>query len=318
MGKPLVSVILLCYNQEDFVAQAIESVLAQECDFDYEIILADDASSDDTPRICRQYQHIYSDKIVLQLNDRNKGLCRNYFDCVQMAQGDYIADCAGDDFWIDSHKLQREVDAFRAHPDVSIVYSQWKVWLQNAQEFAPTEQLFTSGIYRRNDYGPATVARFLSKQFMPEIVLSASCYRKDIVLQAYREHPTVFTGAAVVAEDLTVTAALLMAGPACYLPYEHLAYRQLDESVSHSKDPGKKHRFIWDCARQSYCIAMELGLSRRSIKTFMKKNLRDELHYAYKTRNEDFAKEIYHFWRKAGYRRRPKDVIKYLLTLFLS
>lgn len=318
MEKPLVSVILLCYNQEDFIAQAIESVLAQETDFDYEIILGDDASDDDTSHICQQYKHIYPDKIVLQLNENNKGICRNYFDCLMLAKGDYIADCAGDDFWLDPHKLQREVDAFRAHPQLSFVYARAKNWMQNRQEFEEQTSPYQEQIFRDKDFGPATAARFLSKQFFPTVVLSAATYRKEIVLKAYQAFPEIFIASSVVAEDLPITSVLLMAGPACYLPYDHLAYRVLDESVSHSRDLYKKHRFIWTCARQTYQIAQCLGLGKKSIKSFMKRALRDELHYAYQTRNEDFAKEIFSFWTSTGYRKRLKDYVKYALILILA
>lgn len=318
MEKPLVSVILLCYNQEDFIAQAIESVLAQETDFAYEIILGDDASSDDTARICRQYKNIYPDKIVLQLNESNKGICRNYFDCLMMAQGEYIADCAGDDFWLDPLKLQREVDTFRAHPRISFVYARSKNWIQNRQEFDEYQSPHQKMMLREKDFGPATAARFLSKRYFPTVVLSAATYRKEIVLKAYQEYPEIFVGEAVVAEDLPITAVLLMAGPACYLPYDHLGYRELDESVSHSRDLYKKHRFIWTCACQTYHIAQSLGLGKKSIKVFMKRAFRDELHYAYQTRNEDFAKEVFRFWKQTGYRRRLKDYVKYILIRILA
>ena len=316
MEKPLVSVIILCYNQEDFIAQAIESVLAQETDFRYEIILGDDASSDDTPRICQRYQAIYPDKIVLQLNEENKGICRNYFDCVQMAQGDFIADCAGDDFWIDPLKLQREMDAFRQHPQVSIVYSNWKTWLQNSQEFVLNNESYKEVIFKPKSYGSATVASFLSRRFLPNIVLSAATYRKEIVMAAYREHPDIFVGEGVVAEDLPVTSVLLKAGPAYYLPYEHLAYREMEESVSHSRNIHKKHRFIWACLKQTYQTAIALGIGKRSIRAFMKRSFRDELHYAYQYRQRDYAKEVFDYWRNTPYRMRLKDYVKYFLTRF--
>ncbi len=318
MDKPLVSVILLCYNQEDFIAQAIESVLAQETDFRYEIILGDDASSDDTPRICQQYKNIYSDKIVLQLNGSNKGICRNYFDCLQLAQGEFIADCAGDDFWIDPLKLQREMEVFRAHPEVSIVYANWKTWMQNQQEFVDNNTIYDKEIFKPKAFGAATVARFLSKRVNPAVVLSAATYRKSIVQQAYLECPEIFVGPGVVAEDIPVTAALLKKGPAYYLPYYHLGYRQLDESVSHSRDLHKKHRFIWDCVRQTYLTAVALGIGKRSIRVFMKRALRDELHYAYQYRQKAFAKEVWAFWKQTPYRKRPKDFFKYAWIMMFA
>lgn len=86
-ATPKVSVIVCTYNQEQTIARSLESILTQKTDFPYEIILADDCSSDSTPEICADYARRYPDIIRPFLNKRNKGVVDNYFDCVEACRG---------------------------------------------------------------------------------------------------------------------------------------------------------------------------------------------------------------------------------------
>lgn len=96
--RPEVSVITVTYNQAGTIARTLDSILAQECDFDYEIVIGEDCSTDDTLDICRRYAAAHPDKIRLLHNTVNKGIIDNYFDCIMECRGKYIADCPGDDY----------------------------------------------------------------------------------------------------------------------------------------------------------------------------------------------------------------------------
>ncbi|MBJ7540195.1 glycosyltransferase [Streptococcus sp. SL1232] len=105
-----VSIICTNYNKEAWIEEAIRSFLNQKCDFDYEIILVDDASSDHSPQIIERYANQYPDKIKAVFHQENLGITKTWLDICQLAQGDYIARCDGDDYWIDAYKLQKQVD----------------------------------------------------------------------------------------------------------------------------------------------------------------------------------------------------------------
>lgn len=105
-----VSIICTNYNKEAWIEEAIRSFLNQKCDFDYEIILVDDASSDHSPQIIERYANQYPDKIKAVFHRENLGITKTWLDICQLAQGDYIARCDGDDYWIDAYKLQKQVD----------------------------------------------------------------------------------------------------------------------------------------------------------------------------------------------------------------
>lgn len=121
-----ISVIVLTYNQEKSIEDAIKSVLAQQTESQFEIIIGDDCSTDSTDKICRKYATLYPDKIRYVRRPRNLGVVQNYFECFSIAKGKYIADCSGDDCWIDPLKLQRQFDVMENNPDVSLVTNLWE------------------------------------------------------------------------------------------------------------------------------------------------------------------------------------------------
>lgn len=121
MMQPLVSVIILTYNHEKFIAQAIESVLAQKVNFEYDVIVANDCSTDNTDAVCQHY--VKADpRVRYHKHAHNVGLIANHQWSAKQAKGKYIAYCDGDDYWIDEYKLQRQVDYMEAHPECSLCY----------------------------------------------------------------------------------------------------------------------------------------------------------------------------------------------------
>lgn len=118
--KPLVSIVCLTYNEEDFVRDTFDNFLSQKTTFPFEVLVYDDASQDRTPEIIKEYAAKYPDIFRVTLYEENnfkKGLgfygLRVGFN---EAQGKYIAYCEGDDYWCDDHKLQKQVDFLESHP----------------------------------------------------------------------------------------------------------------------------------------------------------------------------------------------------------
>ncbi len=124
--KPLVSVIVTTYNHEPYLAETLDAILAQECDFGVEIILGEDCSSDNTLGVCKTFAQQYPDRITLITSAENVGWRANYRRCVEAARGKYIAFCDGDDYWCDTHKLQAQVDFMEAHPQYGMCYTRSK------------------------------------------------------------------------------------------------------------------------------------------------------------------------------------------------
>ena len=107
---PMVSVSLICYNQKDYISKAIDSVLMQKTTFPYEIVLADDCSTDGTADICAEYAQKYPDIIKYLPRKKNVGCVRNYLENYKRCTGKYVSYLEGDDFFIDPYKLQKQFD----------------------------------------------------------------------------------------------------------------------------------------------------------------------------------------------------------------
>ncbi len=114
--QPSVSIVCITYNHEKYIAQAIESFLAQEATFPVEILIGDDCSTDSTARIVKRYA-VECSNIRFVENHRNRGPQRNLINLCNAASGKYIAFCEGDDYWIDSKKLQKQFELMEAHPE---------------------------------------------------------------------------------------------------------------------------------------------------------------------------------------------------------
>lgn len=122
--KPLVSIVCLTYNEEQFVRDTFDNFLSQKTTFPFEILVYDDASQDSTPDIIREYAAKYPDIFRVTLykeNNFKKGLgfygLRVGFN---EAKGKYIAYCEGDDYWCDDHKLQKQVDFLESQPEYNV------------------------------------------------------------------------------------------------------------------------------------------------------------------------------------------------------
>lgn len=202
MEEILVSVICITYNQEQYIRDCIEGMLMQKTDFNYEIIIHDDASTDNTASIIREYKEKYPDmiKAIYQKeNQYSKG--NSVVDIVAAVTcGKYIAQCEGDDYWIDEYKLKRQVEYLENHPDCAICFHNAKMldmctgelfeeWCWN--QGGHGENIYTGGgIYSTREMlelGCAPWASYVyRKKDYPQINLSSSKIKfADMPLFAY-------------------------------------------------------------------------------------------------------------------------------------
>lgn len=130
MNDIAVSVVCITYNQAEYIRDAINSFLMQKTDFNYEIIIHDDASTDQTIEILKYYERTYSDIIRVIYEEENqysKGV--NISDTLfKLAKGKYIAFCEGDDFWTDKSKLQKQYDYLERNAScTAYIHNGWKI-----------------------------------------------------------------------------------------------------------------------------------------------------------------------------------------------
>lgn len=125
MDRIEVSIICLTYNQEKYIRDTLDGFLIQQTNFNYEILVHDDVSTDGTVEILKEYQQKYPDKIRLILEEENqysKGVDITKDICFPLVRGKYIAFCEGDDYWTYKGKLQAQYDIMEADPEISLCY----------------------------------------------------------------------------------------------------------------------------------------------------------------------------------------------------
>jgi glycosyltransferase involved in cell wall biosynthesis len=114
------SVMVITYNHERFLAQALESILSQHVNFDYEIVVGEDCSTDSTREVLNDLRRRYPGQIVSLMRNRNVGAMKNLQETLAACTGQYVALLEGDDFWTCDLKLQRQVDFLDANPTCAI------------------------------------------------------------------------------------------------------------------------------------------------------------------------------------------------------
>lgn len=117
-----VTIICTTYNQKEYICDALDGFLNQETDFKYKVIVHDDASTDGTSDIIREYAKKYPDIIYPIIQEHNlysRGIDRKPY-LMDLIEGDYIAVCEGDDYWTDANKLQMQYDFLENHKDYSL------------------------------------------------------------------------------------------------------------------------------------------------------------------------------------------------------
>lgn len=134
----LVTVICLTYNHEKYIRECIDGFVMQKTNFAYEVIIHDDASTDNTAEIIKEYQQKYPDIIIPILQTENqysKKIPIGKTFIYPRAKGKYIALCEGDDYWIDPYKLQKQVDILNENNNYGLCYTKAKVYNQNKRQF---------------------------------------------------------------------------------------------------------------------------------------------------------------------------------------
>jgi glycosyltransferase involved in cell wall biosynthesis len=208
MKSTKVSFVCISYNQESYIAQTLEGFVSQKTDFKFEVIIADDKSTDNTPKIIKEYAARYPDIIKPILRNKNLGPQRNFVDALQNTTGDYIALCEGDDFWTDTLKIQKQADFLDANSSYSIVFHPVRVFFENREEGdtifpeISDTKLFTLNSLLKNNYIQTNSVMYrkidynkLSSEVMPFDWYLHLSHVKDgkigfinEVMSAYRRH----------------------------------------------------------------------------------------------------------------------------------
>lgn len=137
---PVVSICCATYNHVHFIRQCLDGFVMQKTNFPFEVLIHDDASTDGTQDIIREYEAKYPDiikPIYQKENQYSKGVRVSLVYNYSRVRGKYVALCEGDDYWTDPYKLQKQVDFLEAHPDYVMCSHRWSEYFENEKKLSP-------------------------------------------------------------------------------------------------------------------------------------------------------------------------------------
>ena len=256
-NEPLmVTILCLVYNHESYIRQCLEGFVMQKTNFRFEAIVHDDASTDGTAAIIREYAEKYPDIIKPIFETEN-----------QYSKGDGSLGrimTEGDDYWIDPLKLQRQVDFLEGNPEYVLTYTgayivnansekqRWRYFLQKRYSGDVTKYLFCKGSF---------------------IITATTCYRSDYIAEFTHEKSMI--PFPLKMGDLPLWLFLSLKGKFKYIDEKTTCYRILPQSASHFKEREKRIEYILNCQDVLFYFnsRFKLGISESVIHKLIHKRL---------------------------------------------
>lgn len=228
MNRPLVSVVMITYGHEQYIKQAIEGVLMQECDFEIELIVANDCSPDSTDSVVNKIIKNTSKSSWIKYNKhiQNKGANENFFWAVQQCKGKYIALCEGDDYWTDPLKLQKQVDFLESNP--SYVMACHSI-----------NELKNDVLYKADWRCNKNRAKYKLEDYLYELFFhTSSVVYRNVTLPTYINSTKILNG------DYAVFSYILTKGKLYYFNEIMSVYRKHDGGITNSALHKKNHKVL--------------------------------------------------------------------------
>lgn len=217
MTTPLVSICCITYNHAPYIRQCLDGFVMQKTNFTFEVLVHDDASTDDTADIIREYEARYPGiiKPIYQTeNQYSQGVNVNRTYNYPRAHGKYIALCEGDDYWIDPLKLQKQVDMLEANENVMMVYTGFQTVNMKGENVC-----FDNFEYYQRKSKTGDVFRLLLQSNF--IMTLTTCYRRECLI----DNPILDNCPKSLDYALFLTAAAM--GDVVYLPESTACYRRV-------------------------------------------------------------------------------------------
>lgn len=201
---PMVTITVVTYNQEKWIRQTLDSILAQETEYPFEVIIGEDHGTDGTRAICQEYADRY-ENVTLLPSTENLGVTANWIRCVQAGTGKYIMGCAGDDYWHNPNKIQLQVDYMESHPEcilchtdndeLNINNNRLSRGVKNIKGVTPPEGFIQNDVFSGKAHITAVtkcirmsaIHKYIDLDQYIELGLKGEDYPTDVILSAYGE-----------------------------------------------------------------------------------------------------------------------------------
>lgn len=234
--EPTVSICSITYNHQEYIEETLEGFLNQETDYSFEILIHDDASTDRTADIIREYEIIYPNiikPIYQKENQKSKGFRMNPTFNFPRAKGAYIAICDGDDYWISNYKLQMQVDFLVNNQNYGLVFTDVDYLYQKSNT---TIESYDKTFLKNIPTGEITEYLLYSNPFKT----CTAVFEKDLLtgIENYLENKKFLMG------DKIIWLILSSKKNIGYINNSTAVYRISQKSVSHSRNLYKYRKFL--------------------------------------------------------------------------
>lgn len=247
------SIIMLVYNHERFIAQALESVLMQKTDFEYELIIGEDCSSDGSREIIRRYEKKFEGKMKPLYRDKNLGMAGNLMDCLERCTGQYIAVLEGDDFWTDDEKLQKQAAFLDEHPEYVMTVHNWNIVSGKGRFIEKGSDYREFKTFEKED---------LQKYYLP--AQTSTIFVRNIAGELKEKYFKILKKYFWIPPDRCVSLILLLYGKIAFLPDVMSSYRYYVEengtNWSSKHDTNTKRNYLY-----AYLTALGMEWMSRDI-----------------------------------------------------
>lgn len=266
-NKTVVSIICITYNHGLYIEDAIKSFLMQKTNFSFEVIIHDDASSDTTINIIKRYHSLYPNiiKPIFQTENQYSKIGLKFFwDISKFVKGKYIALCEGDDYWIDSSKIQKQTTALMKNKNISLVHT-------NSIDFDVTKnEKNTSKI-------PSEINTTMSLMHRNRIRTLTTMFRASHYLDFTSKNEIEVKK--WLLGDWPLWIYLSTMGDILLLNDTTAIYRVLGESLSHSRDINKLNAFRRSTFEMRLSLIDSLCLPKKATKIVSNASIKDQIRF---------------------------------------
>jgi glycosyltransferase involved in cell wall biosynthesis len=309
MTEPLVSVLILTYNHEKYIAQAIKSVVNQNTNFNYEVLIGEDCSTDRTLEIIMPYLIQNPEKLKLLNSESNVGALKNEANLMSAAKGKYIAFLEGDDFWTDNNKLQKQVDFLESNPDFGLVHADVNHYYEftGRTDYAINKN---SGI----KVPEGSIFSHLISQEPFFIKTATSCFRKELVLKHFDYNLAITENWPLT--DLPLWMDITFHSKAHYIDEIFATYRLLNESASRTKSLEKHLHYVQRLYKMKLVYFNKYKVDEPIQKQVSEKYYKTLLGFSYRMKDKALKEESLKFIKSNNLKLSIKNRFQILLSNF--
>jgi glycosyltransferase involved in cell wall biosynthesis len=288
MPGPLVSVVMITYNQEKYIAEAIESVLSQEAPFQFELVIGEDCSTDGTREIVSTYQKNYPEVIRVITGRKNVGMILNFIRTGRACTGEFLAFCEGDDYWHRRDKLKLQVEYLEGHAGCGLVCSNYDVRDVGKgtiiRNFLTYKKWEIAETFKLSDWVSSTTT-------VPILTVTVMS-RRSLFEKVIDADPYLYEGGVFLMYDVPLWAEMSALSKVGYIADSLATYNVSDNSVTRSRDVEKNLRFTISACEMGLYLCKKYGIAEDKRIERQQKLWITSLELACHTRNKTLAEDM--------------------------